>query len=429
VQDYDDHFARASSGSEQARRRALRDPYPGHRHRCDPLAIRQGENYVTRWRRAAREGVPVLAVTLLLLVAAEVGLRVSGRVRTGSWPRTQISAFYDTMHVITGLYRRHPFLQATAREGTRVRVGDHEVAFNSLGYRSPERPRAKPPQTRRVVCAGGSTTVDLLAPNDQETWPWLLEVELRRTVPAVEVWNAGCIGWTSLENLISLADRDVDLAPDVVVLLQGINDLQPAVHEPFDPQYERGHAEVSLRALGLDLPPLPWWQRSLLLEQARKLAVSESDPWGLLRPPARPGPQRLKMDSEAVVTFARNVRSFIAVAREHGARVLLVTQTIRIRQQHRDSDLAYLAGWLPGLDPVAAPAQLERFNDVLRRLADGRHTVLADAASEVGWTDGDFADPMHSSSTGSAKLAAYLAGRVGPLLEVAVGGTAEASRP
>jgi hypothetical protein len=36
---------------------------------------------------------------------------------------------------------------------------------------------------------------------------------------------------------------------------------------------------------------------------------------------------------------------------------------------------------------------------------------------------------MHSSSTGSAKLPAYLAGRVGPLLEVAVGGTAEASRP
>ena len=364
-----------------------------------------------------RDGAISAGIALLLLGAVEVALRVVGRVRSGSWPQTQISACYETIHVVRSLYRRHPFLLVAPREGAHAQVGDKQIRFNSLGYRSPERPRAKPLGTERVVCAGGSTTLDLLARNDQETWPWLLEGALRRTLPAVEVWNAGFNGWTSLENLISLADRDVDLAPDVVVLFQGINDLQPAVHEPFDPQYVGGHAGVSLRALGFDLPPLPWWQRSLLLEQARRLFVRQSDPWGLLRPPANPGPLRREMSPEAIATFARNVRSFIAVAREHGARVVLVTQTIRIRRQHRDSDLAYLAGWLPGLDPAAAPAQLGRFNDVLRRLGDGRHAVLADAASEVGWTDGDFADPMHFSAAGSARLAAYLAGRLAPLLE------------
>jgi lysophospholipase L1-like esterase len=376
-----------------------------------------------------RDGAIVTTVTLVLLGALEAGLRVAGRVRSGSWPKTRIAEFHDTMRTITGLYRRHPFLQAAAREGASVHVGDKEVAFNSLGYRSPERPRAKGANVQRVVCAGGSTTVDLLARNDRETWPWRLEDELRRTRPAVEVWNAGFNGWTTLENLISLADRDLDLTPDVVVLFQGINDLQPAVHRPFDPQYERGHAEVSLRALGLDLPPLPWWQRSLLLEQARRLVVSQSDPWGLLRPPPSAGPLRDEIEPEALATFARNVRSFVAVAREHGARVVLVTQTIRIRERHREGDLAYLAGWLPGLDPEAAPSQLDRFNGVLRRTADGRSALLADAAAEVPWTDDDFADPMHASAAGSAKLAAYLAGRLAPVLGGATRGTDEPSRP
>lgn len=384
---------------------------------------------MSRLWRTARDAAVVCAVTVMVLAGAEVGLRVVGRLRSGSWPLTQISAFYDTMRLITGVYRRHPFLQVAPREAGRVRLVDHAVAFNSLGYRSPERLRAKPPHTRRVLCSGGSTTLDLLARNDQETWPWRLEGELRRTTPEVEVWNAGFNGWTTLENLISLASRDVDLAPDVVVLFQGINDLQPAAHRPFDPQYERGHAEVTLRALGFNLPPLAWWQRSLLLERARKLVGSQREPWEILRPPPSPGPLRRELEPEAVATFARNVRSFIAVAHEHGASVVLVTQTIRIREQHRDGDLTYLAGWLPGLDPAAAPAQLERLNQVLRRLADGRHAVVADAASEVGWTDGDFADPMHASSAGSARFAAYLGERIAPLLEVQGAGTVEPSRP
>ena len=68
------------------------------------------------------------------------------------------------------------------------------------------------------------------------------------------------------------AVRDIDLEPDVVVLYQGINDLQPASLDPFDPAYER-HADLTRRALGFDLPALPWHRRSLLVEELRFLTA------------------------------------------------------------------------------------------------------------------------------------------------------------
>ncbi len=365
--------------------------------------------------RLVRDALVSVAIALLLLAAAEAALRLASRILSGQWPETRTAALYRTMRAAKSLYRRDPFLMVAPRAGAHAVVSGKEIRFNSLGYRSPERPLAKRTGVIRIVCSGGSSTLDLLARDDQATWPWRLEDELRPANSAVEVWNAGFNGWTSLENLISLANRDVDLAPDIVVLFQGINDLQPAAHQPFDPHYVAGHAAVCLRALGYDLPPLRWWQRSVLIEGARDLLGRRGDAAELLLPTRQAAPVRADIPAEAVATFARNVRSFIAVAREHGARVVLVTQTIRVRRAHRVDDLSYLAGWLPGLDPAVAASQLQRFNDVLRHLGGGQQALLADAAA-VCWSDEDFADPMHFSAQGSVKFATYLAGQLWPVL-------------
>ena len=95
----------------------------------------------------------------------------------------------------------------------------------------------------------------------------MLEADLLKRGAGVEVWNAGFPGWTSLENTLSFALRDRDLAPDVVLLYAGINDLQPGAHQPFDRAYEHGHAELARRALGFELAPPSLWSRSVLLER------------------------------------------------------------------------------------------------------------------------------------------------------------------
>jgi lysophospholipase L1-like esterase len=364
--------------------------------------------------RKVRDLLLIGLLSCLLLLAAEAGLRLLRHLR-GEPAGTRVEKFYVQMRQALGLYRLHAFTNTAARGGAAVEAFGRKVSFNSAGYRSPERPFAKAPGVRRILCAGGSTTFDLGAADDGAAWPALLEAALPGAgLPAAEVWNAGFPGWTSAENLISFALRDGDLEPDLVIFYQGINDLQPAAHQPFDRGYEGGHAAESRLALGLGLPPIAWSERSLLLEKARDLLGQQRDPWQRLKLPAAGGRQA-RIPPEAVAAFERNVRSLTALARSRGSRLLLVTQPLRLRRETAAADRDYLAGWLQGLEPQAAAGELERLNEVLRRQA-GEGVALADAAREIGWEDADFVDPMHTSEAGSRKLAAYLAPRAAALL-------------
>lgn len=345
----------------------------------------------------------LLGVLLVVPLGAEGLLRAWLRIQNGDWPTAEATRRFEDARIVRELYRARPFLGAGPREGAQVESHGRRAGFNRLGYRSPERAREKPAGTKRIVTAGGSTTFDLLSPSNEQSWPWRLEETLRERDPNVEVWNAGFPGWTSLENLVSLASRDVDLQPDVVVLYQGINDLQPAAADSSDATYEQSHYPLHRRALGLDAEPPGLLERSLVLERLRGLRTDGAGP---------PRSSQPRLPDRARASFERNVRSFVAVATAHGAQVLLVTQPLRIRRDHAQADREYVESWIPNISADDAVAWLAELNDVLRRLASGGGVALADAAREVDWQDGDFADPMHYTRPGADKLRAYLAGSI-----------------
>jgi lysophospholipase L1-like esterase len=262
------------------------------------------------------------------------------------------------------------------------------------------------------VCSGGSTTFDLLAQDDAHAWPALLQQLLREQHIPADVWNSGFPGWTSLENVIALALRDLDRHPDIAILYQGFNDLQPASSQPFDSQYVGGHADVIVRALGLVPMPLHWYDHSVLLDVVRHRLRGNP---GVLGADPTDG-RRDRIPDAAVQTFARNVRSFAAIAGSQHCITVLATQPVHIRTRHRVADLVGVQWWIRGLKGDAVPHELERLNDVLRRLANGTTIRLADAARDVDWTDDDFSDGVHYSAAGSAKLARYFADRVSEIL-------------
>jgi lysophospholipase L1-like esterase len=357
-----------------------------------------------------------LAIAGALFLLLEGGCRAALRLKTGEWPETQVSAYTRFVEKIGKAYRPHPFLIVAGRADAVLEAAGHVVHFNARGQRVTnvrDVPVPKPAGTYRVLCEGGSTTFDLLAADDAGTWPARLGTLLR---PASDVVNGGFPGWTSLESLLSLATRDIDLSPDLVVVFSGVNDLQPAGHVPFASDYSQGHAEILPRVTGAAPVPVRFVSRLVFLEWLR----------GRLKPRAEPataegytpsyawegGPKRDDIPAEAVAVYERNLRSTIAVAASRGARTLFVAQTARLRAGQEASDRAWLEGWTPGLTPAGYLAGLARYNAVARKLGDEGIALFFDPFAGEAFGDAHFQDPVHFSAAGSALFAKALAAYV-----------------
>jgi lysophospholipase L1-like esterase len=357
-----------------------------------------------------------LALAAGLFLALEGGCRAALRLKTGEWPETQVTAYTKFVEKIGRAYRPHPVLIVAGRPDAVLEAAGHVVHFNARGQRVTnvrDVPVPKPAGTYRVLCEGGSTTFDLLAADDAGTWPARLGTLLR---PGADVANGGFPGWTSLESVVSLATRDLDLEPDLVVVFSGVNDLQPAGHVPFTPDYSLGHADILPRVLGVAPVPVRFVSRLVFVEWLRgrlKTGAEEAAAEGYA--PSyewNGGPKRDDILAEAVAVYERNLRSTIAIAASRGARTLLVAQMARVRAGHEASDRVWLEGWTPGLTPKGYLAGLARYNAVARKLGEEGIALFFDPFAGGAFGDEHFHDPVHFSAAGSALFAKALAGYV-----------------
>jgi len=103
----------------------------------------------------------------------------------------------------------------------------YSISINSHGFRDREFSLRKPPGTFRVVCVGGSTTVQ--GRTDAETWPALVQQRLDPLPDGrrLEVLNLGINGATSDFWLESpdRSDRLYAFEPDLVVQYSFVNDV------------------------------------------------------------------------------------------------------------------------------------------------------------------------------------------------------------
>jgi lysophospholipase L1-like esterase len=376
-----------------------------------------GETPAPGWVRRATRGVLVpafIAAGLFLLL--EGGVRLAGRLGSGAWPKTRVEAYTESVRKIGAAYRTDPFLVVAGRPNAVLEVFGKEIRFNAMGERGTnvlDLPLPKPAGTFRIVCEGGSTTFDVLAADNAATWPARLGTLL--APDAVDVANAGFPGWTSLESLVSLEIRDVGLGPDLVVVFSGVNDLQPASHEPFHEDYSVGHAEILPRVTGVVPVPVRLVSRSLLLEKLLDRLRPRHPERAEGYAPAwewKGGARKDDIPAAAVAVYERNLRSTIGVASAHGARTLLVAQSARVRRGREEADREWLVAWTPGLTPAGYLAGLARYNAVAKKLGDEGLALFVDPFAGGRFSDEDFSDPCHFSAAGSEKFARTLAGIV-----------------
>lgn len=106
----------------------------------------------------------------------------------------------------------------------------YHVQTNSVGLRNVEEPSAN---AFRIVAVGDSQTFGPFVAND-DTWPAWAENYLRRrqqSVGPTQVFNAGIVGYTIVDELAYLKDKGVAFKPQLVVLGVFENDLRDLLKE------------------------------------------------------------------------------------------------------------------------------------------------------------------------------------------------------
>jgi hypothetical protein len=181
-------------------------------------------------RRGAKASWLAVCALLVAGLGAEVALRVAQRRSTDAARRLASANVFEQARELAAGGAQGVWLQPgiSYRPGAVAVVeagGErYEIRINSLGFRAREFSPRKLLGTFRVVCIGGSTTVQ--GRTNDETYPALLEARLRQAHPgrSIEVLNLGISG-TSSDYWLARLDRLFGFEPDLVIEYDFVNDL------------------------------------------------------------------------------------------------------------------------------------------------------------------------------------------------------------
>jgi lysophospholipase L1-like esterase len=188
------------------------------------------------WRRLRSGLAAALIGTAGLFVVLEGGARLAERVGSRRGPdriAPQETLFPFLHGALPASVEPDEQFGYRLRPGGTFPAGPNAVIhINAQGFRGPALALSKPTGTYRVLTLGGSTTFGW-AVDEEATYPSRLEERLRqRCIPAlgdrIEVVNGGVPGYQSSQTALRFEADWVRYAPDMVLLMEGLNDLLAA---------------------------------------------------------------------------------------------------------------------------------------------------------------------------------------------------------
>ena len=195
----------------------------------------------------AKRPLAAFALAAVLFALVEFGLQERSVLKYGysMLPMMEQEATY-VVDSTTGLRLLRP-------NGILVR-NQLYIRSNSLGLRGREIAKSRSLGSVRIAVLGASAVMGVTAPDNDHTFPALLEQRLQDRLQGadVEVINAGISGYTLADEQAMLEKRIAPLSPDLIILYPGNNDFGTYCQ----PTRWRGAPALQ----GLPMLALPeWW--------------------------------------------------------------------------------------------------------------------------------------------------------------------------
>jgi lysophospholipase L1-like esterase len=294
---------------------------------------------------------------------------------------------------VKSLYSPHPYLNYygtpnyTSNNGLNI--------HNSLGMRGPEIQMPKPEGDYRIVILGGSTTYSVGVESWRNDFPREVEKYLREyyNYTGIEVINAGLGGWNSWESLINLEFRVVDLNPDMIIIYDGLNDVNARM---VNPAYYTGDDTGRRKQWGAK--PMPFFLYSMFLRMLTGVTVSGLDIYVDTQTTSQGldlgfdqklnGTPSETLEDNKPVYFERNIVSMIAIARSNGMKVMLAT----FAHSNLMGDYAALPWYERAFDEN---------NNVTKSVGTAYNVPVYDFAADMPMNESYWYDGRHVNEAGS----------------------------
>lgn len=384
----------------------MANPMPGQ----TPLQVPARTQSVSRF--LGRVGL-LIAGLGLVLGAMELGVRVVARIAGPAGYRLAARDPLSTIYEPFGNYGYRPTPGKVERFGNGT-----QAHYNEMGYRGPLVGARKPPGAVRIVLLGGSAMAGYGVSDDQT-----IDAYMRRLVTdqhpgrCVEVVNLALGGYDSYQDFERLRVDGLKLAPDIVVLHVGINDVRNARFEdlgpPPDPRtliWERQMQQLRVAARDGH----SWWTLAKHYSFLARIPGFAAELW------QRGEELQLIHDvgpfDGAIEYFDDNVTSTIALARDAGITIVLSSAPSALPVRNRPGDPVEKSYWIK--DAGTTEAYRARLALRLQEIAQ-RHSeagVLVPYLSHT-ITLGDFIDDAHLAPDGNEAVARNILAAVAPQLD------------
>ncbi|MFA4902978.1 MAG: SGNH/GDSL hydrolase family protein [Desulfobaccales bacterium] len=277
-----------------------------------------------------------------------------------------------------------------------------------------------------IAFLGGSTT-ECVYVDENLRFPYLAgRLIEEQTHLKVNAYNAGRSGNNTLHCLNILLNKVVNLRPDIVVLMENINDLAILMYEKtyWNTNPSRSPIQEKLpnfKTVGQDLRQIFYTVRDLTfpnLARATK-GIFHSDRKGKGDEFLNVRGQKITIDQDLLVReFTLNLQTFINICRARGITPVLMTQASRLtdnpdplikKMMHNLEDSQ-------GITYADFKSAFERLNQSIREVGAKNGVVVIDLARVIAPVKENICDVAHYNDQGSRLVAAQIAAQLIPVI-------------
>lgn len=268
------------------------------------------------------------------------------------------------------------------------------IKTNSIGLRSAEIPKVKSSGEYRVAIVGASSVMGAYSKTNDHTMAAFLEARLREGMPgrSIRVINAGIAG-ADLDAQTAMLRYIAPLAPDLVVLYTGFNDLAGYCRNP-------GNAAAENSEWKLPMLKMPSFLLSTDLVLKNTVALR-----------AKHAAAESAVDPKAlnVAPFRTDLEELLDASRSLGFKTVIGSVARSYRQDQPVNEQNKLAATALYYHPCFTLQALHQVhdlhNDILRDVARSKGIPVIDLARAIPGGRRYFADSSHFTEAGRRLVA------------------------